>query len=63
MAVALTYLILLVAPFVILYMVADAKNANHAHVFWGLLGFIGVVIGLIIMLPQNNDPEPEGRWS
>ena len=56
------FLIFAVAPFVILWVVADAKNANHANVLWGLLGLIGVVIGLIIMLPQNNN-EPEGRWS
>jgi len=44
--------LLLVAavPVVVLGMVASRRVQSMAYMFWGLLGWLGVIIGLLMMM-------------
>ena len=48
-------LVAFAAPFAVLYFVADAWAQSKAHVLWGLLGWLGVIIGLIVMGFNRNN--------
>lgn len=39
-----------VVPFVVLGMVASRRGQSMAYMFWGLLGWLGVIIGLLMMM-------------
>lgn len=39
-----------VVPFVVLGMVASRRGQSTAYIFWGLLGWLGVIIGLLMMM-------------
>jgi hypothetical protein len=39
-----------VLPFVVLGMVASRRGQSMAYMFWGLLGWLGVIIGLLMMM-------------
>ncbi len=39
-----------VVPFVVLGMVASHRGQSMAYMFWGLLGWLGVIIGLLMMM-------------
>ena len=56
--------IFLFGPTIVLWKVAEAKNASYAYALWGLLGWIGLIIGLALLLPKSGDqPDPTGRWN
>jgi Zn-dependent protease len=45
-----------VVPFVVLGVVASRRGQSMAYMFWGLLGWLGVIIGLLMMMampPQD----------
>ena len=39
-----------VVPFVVLGTVASRRGQSMAYMFWGLLGWLGVIIGLLMMM-------------
>ena len=39
-----------VVPFVVLGMVASRRRQSMAYMFWGLLSWLGVIIGLLMMM-------------
>ncbi|MCO5201737.1 MAG: hypothetical protein M9925_08575 [Chloroflexi bacterium] len=39
-----------VVPFVVLGVVASRRGQSMAYMFWGLLGWLGVIIDLLMMM-------------
>ena len=37
-------------PFIVLWKVAQARGQSAAYTLWGLLGWLGLIIGLLIMM-------------
>lgn len=37
-------------PFVVLWKVATARSQSTAYVLWGFLGWLGLIIGLLMMV-------------
>ncbi len=41
--------VIYILPFGLLYLFAKSRGASGMHVFWGLLGWIGLVIGFVLI--------------
>jgi hypothetical protein len=46
---ALTALAFALAPFIVLYLVAESWGQSKLHVFWGFLSWTGLIAGIIVM--------------
>jgi hypothetical protein len=50
-------LLVFALPIFILWKVASARGQTHAYALWGILGFVGLIVGLLIMMamPRKAD--------
>jgi hypothetical protein len=46
---ALLALAFALAPFIVLYLVAEAWGQSKLHVLWGFLSWTGLIAGIIVM--------------
>jgi len=50
----------LALPFGVLGMVASRRGQSAAYVLWGLLSWLGVIIGLLMMIAMPRKNESQG---
>lgn len=47
------------APFIVLYLVAEAWGQSKLHVLWGFLSWTGLIAGIIVMAILRGQTPPD----